>query len=74
MVKQDQLVVQLCTHTAHALKQSAAAVVISLQTMHVDASATASYAKSTQVNYANLSVSDNGYGIAPEILENIFDP
>lgn len=69
-----QIVMNLCTNAAQAMEKSGGRLVVALEhavlgthfrTMHPDVESG---------NYIQLTVSDTGHGIPPNIIEKIFDP
>ena len=68
-----QLVLNLCTNAAHAMP-GGGILEIRLKHVEFDQKTTVGYHKLSPGRYANLTISDTGHGIAPEIKERIFDP
>ena len=72
-----QAVVNLCNNASDALKGQAGAVTVSIARAPVSPHPTppvGTGAMEQGKDYAVLTVSDNGSGIAPEMLAQIFDP
>jgi PAS domain S-box-containing protein len=69
-----QVMTNLGTNAAHAMKTSAGTLSVSLDTVEID-EATAK--TSTQLNarrYARITVRDDGDGMSPETVKRIFEP
>ena len=65
-----QVIINLCTNAAQAMKDSKGVIEISLQKTHIGPN-------TDDINpgsYILLKVSDNGSGMPPEIIERIFEP
>jgi len=67
-----QAILNLCTNSFHALRTTGGRIDIELS--HVLQEETSAPANTVSMNPIKLSVSDNGPGINPEILDKIFDP
>jgi CheY-like chemotaxis protein len=67
-----QVVMNLCTNAAHAMRESGGCLTISLTDVAPDPGAEA--APSQPERWVQLCVQDTGVGIAPEVIERIFDP
>ena len=67
----QQILVNLCTNAAHAMKQNGGSLVISLEdeSLHLDGSSDLE-----PRGYLKLTVSDTGMGIDEELKKKIFDP
>ena len=62
----------LCTNAGHAMEQNGGILAVSLRNAEFG---TGNAELNLQPGrYLELTVSDTGYGIAPEIMEKIFDP
>lgn len=70
----QQVVMNLCTNAAHAMRESGGTMQISLNRIQLDNPRSLGLSQLSPGEYLRLSVADTGYGIPPEILENIFDP
>ncbi len=68
-----QVILNLCTNAFHALKNTGGQIVVSVDEAIVDAELAASM-NVISGNYVKIAVSDDGSGIQPEIIDNIFDP
>ncbi len=69
-----QIIMNLCTNAAQAMEKNAGVLKVSLQDVWLDESFTRLYPTLSPGNYQRLSVSDTGCGIAPEVIDSIFDP
>ncbi|MDH5298716.1 MAG: PAS domain-containing protein, partial [Desulfobulbaceae bacterium] len=70
-----QVLMNLCTNGAHALRPHGGILRVSLTTVTIaDGSGQEEGAALPPGTYLKLSVADNGQGIPPEILNRIFEP
>lgn len=69
-----QVVMNLCTNAAHAMKENGGVLEVSLANAEMDIDTTAQHPDIHPGPYLRLTVSDTGIGIAPVLLERIFDP
>ncbi|MCF6179164.1 MAG: PAS domain S-box protein, partial [Geopsychrobacter sp.] len=69
-----QVLMNLCTNAAHAMRDDGGTLTLSLSSLIIDASKAALYPNMPLAPYVKLEVEDNGAGIAAENLERIFDP
>ena len=67
-----QVVMNLCTNAAHAMEDSGGVLKVSLKDVVLDKKDLSSGMR--QGEYIEIVVSDSGVGIAPGIIESIFDP
>lgn len=70
----QQVLLNLCTNSAHALSSHGGYIDISLSKQIVMSSENGPTDDLTPGAYVNLTVLDNGPGIEPEILHRVFDP
>ena len=70
----NQILMNLCSNAAHALKQDTGQMKISLEPVSLDHHAAAQFEDLSAGRYVKLTVRDAGSGIAPEIMDRIFDP
>jgi signal transduction histidine kinase len=68
-----QVLIHLCTNAAHAMDEKGGILGINLKNVEFD-DAAAQYHNLDPGRYVQLTVSDTGHGIDPEIRERIFDP
>lgn len=69
-----QVLVNLCTNAAHAMREKGGVLDISLAKVEVDASDVTACPGLKPGNYLKLTVSDTGHGMGAETLGQIFDP
>ncbi|MFH2065611.1 MAG: response regulator [Pseudomonadota bacterium] len=70
----DQVLVNLCNNSAHAMDQDSGTLHVCLETVVLDEHSVTQYNGLTVGKYVKLTVSDTGKGIAPEIMDRVFDP
>jgi len=70
----DQVMVNLCTNSAHAMNGSGGMLEINITTREIDLSPLTSFNGLPQGQYAEITISDNGHGISEEIIKRVFDP
>jgi|GEM_PF-6105115 len=69
-----QVLMNLCTNAAYAMRETGGVIEISLDAIFLDARQAKKHAGLSRGAYLKLSVRDTGTGIAPEILPTIFEP
>lgn len=69
-----QVLVNLCTNAAQAMEHTGGRLDIRVDNMLLDAEGAARYSGLAAGLYLQVTVADSGCGIAPEIIERIFDP
>ncbi len=70
----NQVLINLCTNAAHAMKESGGVLSVGLEHVTLDEVTAARYHGLNAGHYVRLTVSDTGHGIEPEILKRIFEP
>ena len=70
----NQVIVNLCTNAAHAMREKGGILDVSLVEINLDDDEEARRQGLGPGKYAILSVMDTGHGIAAEDLDRIFDP
>ena len=68
-----QVMINLCTNATHAM-EGGGILKITLTNQVLDGRAVARYPDVRPGRYVKLSVKDTGFGMAPEIMNRIFDP
>ena len=69
-----QIMINLCTNAAHAMKTSGGILVISFEKKTLSNEFSLQYPDLHPGTYLELTVKDNGHGIPKDIIESIFDP
>jgi PAS domain S-box-containing protein len=69
-----QVLMNLCTNAAHAMRESGGVMDLSLKSVEVDKDTASSHADLESGPYLRLTVSDTGEGMETEILDRIFEP
>jgi PAS domain S-box-containing protein len=69
-----QVMVNLCTNAFHAMEETGGTLTISLKKKTLSQNDLANEMRVQPGDFVQLSISDTGPGIAPEIQEKIFDP
>jgi PAS domain S-box-containing protein len=69
-----QVVMNLCTNAAHAMKEAGGILNIELTTPELGKGDIPNYPDLQPGHYVKLTVSDTGYGIDPAIVQRVFEP
>ena len=69
-----QVLMNLCTNADHAMRERGGVLNVSLSNATLDFEAAVKYPDLRPGSYLQLTVSDTGHGMPPEVLERIFDP
>ena len=69
-----QVMMNLCTNSAHAMMQKGGILEVSLENCFLDGEAASLHPDLMPGNFLRLTVSDNGHGMSHEVIERIFDP
>jgi PAS domain S-box-containing protein len=69
-----QVIMNLCTNAARAMGEQGGILEVSAKPFKITVDLVAQLARVHEGNYVRLSVSDNGCGMEPAIVERIFDP
>ncbi|MBM4329748.1 MAG: response regulator [Deltaproteobacteria bacterium] len=69
-----QVLMNLCTNAAHAMGENGGVLEVSLTNLEMGANTAGQNTDVLPGPYIRLTVSDTGHGMAPDVLEKIFDP
>ena len=69
-----QIIMILCTNAGHAMQEKGGILEVNLAKIRLDKEFVREHPGLRPGEFLRLSVSDTGHGIAPEILNKIFDP
>ena len=69
-----QVMMNLCTNASHAMQEKGGILEVALTDVYLDSSFTSRYPDIKTGNFLKLTVRDTGHGIAPDILDQIFNP
>ena len=69
-----QVVMNLCSNAHQAMQEKGSALYITLKPVELNDQQIARYPELKSGCYINLTVKDTGSGMAPDMLESIFDP
>ena len=69
-----QVLMNLCTNAAHAMEENGGRLEVQLENIRLEQEANPQLWALPPGNYVKLSVEDAGHGIAPDIIDRIFDP
>ncbi len=69
-----QILINICTNATHAMEENGGILEVSLTEVELDEDTSAHYHEIKSGPYIQLTVSDTGHGIDPEIKDRIFDP
>ncbi len=69
-----QILINLCTNAAHAMRETGGKLEVGLSTVHFENGDSGKPLDLNPGDYVLMRVSDTGHGIAPQIVERIFDP
>jgi len=70
----NQVLINLCANAAYAMEEKGGIMEVTLRDVELDASAVGRYQDLMPGKYLQLTVSDTGSGIDPELTDRIFDP
>ena len=73
-VQINQVLVNICTNSAHAMREQGGVLDVKLEDVILDEETVAQYEVLSPGNYVKLTVKDSGHGIKPENIDRIFDP
>jgi len=69
-----RIIMNLATNAAHAMQDKGGTLKISLKDIQVDETTHEGNTRLKSGNYIELTVSDNGHGIEPHVIDKIFEP
>ena len=69
-----QVVMNLCTNSAHSLRLHGGKIIVELYPVAIDSGNASDYQDIAPGKYLKLVVADNGHGIHPDVLPRIFEP
>ncbi len=72
--KVHQVLMNLCTNSAHAMRDRPGRLGVFLDRVKVDAAQVRAQPELREGVYARLTVSDTGSGMAPAVLKRVFEP
>jgi PAS domain S-box-containing protein len=69
-----QILMNLCTNAAHAMEDDGGVLTVSLSDVKLDSGSVSNHPDLKPGPYINLTVTDTGRGISPDVMKKIFDP
>ncbi|NNL76758.1 MAG: response regulator, partial [Desulfobacterales bacterium] len=69
-----QILMNICTNAGHAMRDKSGVLEVKLENIELDADFTSGHRDMKPGLYLNLTVSDTGQGMSPQVLGRIFDP
>jgi len=69
-----QLIMNLCTNAAHAMRKKGGILTINLSSLTIDSMIKTLTAELEPGDYIKLTIADTGEGIRPDIIDRIFEP
>ncbi|MCP4688229.1 MAG: PAS domain S-box protein, partial [Desulfobacterales bacterium] len=69
-----QVLMNLCTNAAHAMRTKGGVLDVKLQATQLDADYTVNFPDLEPGPFVKLTVSDTGHGMSREVIDRIFDP
>ena len=69
-----QIIMNLCTNAQHAIGENAGLLEVEVQNADIDFAQKNDLIDLQEGSYVRISVKDSGYGMAPDVIERIFDP
>ena len=69
-----QVLINLCANAAHAMEDTGGVLTVDLLDMEFNSNFISNYPDLPPGRYLNLTVTDTGCGMTPDVLDKIFDP
>jgi CheY-like chemotaxis protein len=69
-----QVLMNLCINAAHAMEEKGGILTVSLFDVELNSEIISNYSDLKPGPYVNLTVTNTGHGMPPDVLEKIFDP
>ena len=69
-----QIVINLCTNADHAMREDGGVLRVSLKAVTLDTDSASRHPELAPGPYLELTISDTGCGMTPEVVERIFEP
>jgi PAS domain S-box-containing protein len=69
-----QIAINLCTNASHAMKDTGGVLKVGVSEVMLDERSASRYEDLLPGDFVRLTVKDNGEGIAPDVLEKVFEP
>jgi signal transduction histidine kinase/CheY-like chemotaxis protein len=69
-----QVLMNLCTNAAHVMEEKGGVLTVNLSDIELDSEFISNYPDLKPGPYVNLTVTDTGSGMTPNVLDKIFDP
>ena len=69
-----QIIMNLCANAGHAMQEKGGILEVDLTDVKLDSDLASRYPDLNPGTYINLTVSDTGHGIPPDVLDRVFDP
>ncbi len=73
-VQIHQVLMNLCTNAGHAMREHGGILEVGLSDVELDTDFLKEYPEMNPGSYIKMTVRDTGQGMAPEIIDRIFDP
>lgn len=69
-----QVLINLCTNSAHAMEEKGGTLDIWIKETRIDEGGSLKFHELQKGDYIQITIKDTGHGIAPELLDRIFEP
>lgn len=69
-----QIIMNLCANAGHSMQEKGGILDVDLSNVELDSNSASGYPDLKPGSYLNLTVSDTGHGMPPDVLNRIFDP